>query len=101
METSEDIFLLPSPDLQVNCHLCSHESVDLGDYVFQGIHIIGKYNCPACAGSFFQTLPVGHDLLFPMSFDDKGKRLKTDPSAEQWLVRPLLDSFFKNKKLNV
>lgn len=101
MEPAEDIFLLSRPELKVNCHFCNSEFVSLEGSIFQGIHILAKCSCSSCASSFFHTLPVGHDLHFPISFDEKGKGLKVDPPATQWLTRPLLESFFKTKKIKV
>lgn len=100
MKTSEPIFLLSSLESSVKCHCCDGESVILKEFIFQGIHILAKYNCSACASSFFHTLPIGHDLLFPTSFDEAGKRVKAEIQSE-WLVRPLLDSIFNEKKINI
>jgi len=101
MKPDEDIFLLSQVEWDVECLFCASVSVTLTEYVFQGIHILAKYNCSACAKSFFQTLPAGHDLDFPISFDESGKLIKTDTNATLWFVRPLLDSLFKEKKKNV
>lgn len=101
MEASDDIFPLLRPDLKLCCFFCKKESVNLAESTFQGIHILAKFNCPSCARSFFHTLPTGHDLLFPISFDERGTLLNTNVQREQWLVRPLLESFFNEKKINV
>jgi hypothetical protein len=101
METSDDIFLLSHPDLKIDCPFCSNDLVNLNEHIFQGIHLLAKFNCPACTRSFFHTLPIGHDLLFPISFDEMGRLRNSDVRAEQWLVGPLLDSFFKAKKMEV
>jgi len=101
MEDPEDIFRLLSPDVTVCCAFCKRESVNLIEHIFQGIHLLAKFNCPSCTRTFFHTLPTGHDLLFPISFDETGRLLNTDVQAEQWLVGPLLDSFVKLKKINV
>ena len=100
METT-DIFILARPDFTVNCLFCGRASVIMTDSFFQGIHILGKYNCPTCAKSFFHTFPMGHDLEFPISFDETGTIFKTDDRAAGWLARPLLNSFFKRERITV
>ena len=101
MEATSDIFLLSHPDLYIKCPFCDSGSLNLAENIFQGIHFIGKYNCTTCTKSFFQTLPTGHDLDFPISFDESGELLKTDTDVTLWFVRPLLDSLFKEKRIDV
>ncbi|HTH54654.1 MAG TPA: hypothetical protein VL728_01325 [Cyclobacteriaceae bacterium] len=100
MPLFEDIFLLSSPDLKVDCVYCNGPTSITGS-TFQGIHLIAKHDCPTCKRSFFHTLPAGHDLLFPLSFDETGKLFTGEEEALQWLARPLLDSIFKGEKINV
>jgi len=63
--------------------------------------VLTKCYCSDCQKNSFQTLPTGHDFLFPISFDETGNKIKADKQAMGWLVQPLIDSMIRGGKLNV
>ncbi|HEX5171279.1 MAG TPA: hypothetical protein VFW11_19015 [Cyclobacteriaceae bacterium] len=44
---------------------------------------------------------MGHDLLFPMYFDEHGKMLMADDKAIRWLSQPLIKALFQGAKVKV
>ena len=89
------IKIKPGINIQFDCIFCKSDSVELKEVVFQGIHILADCSCNNCEKEFYHTMPVGHDMLFPVSFDKEGSYSNFDKQAGEWLARPLLDSFFK------
>jgi hypothetical protein len=49
--------------------------------------------------SFYRTLPTGHDLLFPTSFDETGMKISGNQQAMGWLVQPLINSMVKSERV--
>lgn len=85
------IALQPKIDFSVRCLQCN-ELVSIGDIFFQGIHVLADCDCRKCNVSFYHTLPVGHDLLFPIAFTKDGSRRKYEKDSEIWLANPLIKS---------
>jgi hypothetical protein len=65
---------------------------------FQGIHILAESNCQKCGFEFYHTLPIGHDLLFPIQISKDGKESFFPPRAKEWLAEPLIRSL--SQKVN-
>jgi len=95
------ILISPKPSLVFQCVHCDSVDTKVDELLFQGIHLLAKCFCNHCGDKFFHTLPIGHDLLFPIAFDETGKKIKTDKQAELWLANPLIKSIFENEKINV
>lgn len=83
------------------CIACNHTETLTGELFFQGVHTLMKFTCRKCRTVFYQTLPAGHDLLFPSAFAENGNLLRSDPSAAVWLTDPLLRSMFGNRVIEV
>ncbi|HEY4656145.1 MAG TPA: hypothetical protein VIH22_16620 [Cyclobacteriaceae bacterium] len=95
------IAIKPIYEARATCVTCGHIDTLAGELLFQGIHVLAKSTCRKCHGSFFHTLPVGHDLLFPASFDEMGNQLIADRQARRWLIDPLLTSLFEGNTIDV
>ena len=94
----EDLIeIKPNRMTAATCVACNHTETLNGELFFQGVHTLMKFTCPKCRTVFYRTLPAGHDLLFPSSFDENAKHLRSDPSAALWLTDPLLRSMFGDR----
>lgn len=56
------------------------------------MHTLSEYHCQTCTTRFYQTLPIGHDLLFPMQLATDGTQSFVHPRAKNWLAEPLIQS---------
>lgn len=100
--TNDDLIpLKPSEILDVTCAVCGTEQPSQGELLFQGLHVVAKHTCSQCEQTFYTTLPVGHDLLYPAMFAEKGTHLSCDQSAISWLIGPLLKSLFHGVAITV
>lgn len=89
------IIIQPYIKLKFNCLFCRSATTEVQEFYFQGMHVLADCHCETCKKDFYHTLPVGHDGLFPVSFDKKGIQADYEKERAQWLAAPLLDSFFK------
>ena len=92
------IDLLPKLNHKIKCRVCESDSVTVIKVLFQGIHILVDCECNQCGFKFYQTLPSGHDLLYPIQFSNDGSKSFYHPTAEVWLARPLIESVTKHPK---
>lgn len=100
--THDDLIALkPEGRFDVTCAACGTEQLSEGELLFQGIHIVAKHTCSQCVQTFYTTLPIGHDLLYPATFAEQGKRLSCDSTAVGWLIDPLLQSLFHGAAITV
>ena len=87
------IQILPDFKFSVSCPQCSSLVAPLGkDIFFQGIHVLLKCSCSICKLSFYHTLPIGHDIEFPIAFSTTGDRSWFSSKADVWLAKPLIKS---------
>jgi len=59
------------------------------------MHTLSEYHCLVCGLDFYQTLPIGHDQLFPMQLATDGLQSFYHPRAKTWLAEPLIQSIRK------
>ena len=95
------IEIKPFAFVDLSCFHCGIIDTQGCSLLFQGIHTLAVLSCEICRKSSYHTLPVGHDLLFPISFDETGKKVKGDYQAMEWLVKPLINSMFKNARVEI
>lgn len=88
----------PTIRLCVSCLFCQSDKVDIKELIFQGMHVLADCQCQLCEQQFYHTLPVGHDRLFPLSFDEAGNSMVLSTRPAEWLVKPLMNSFFTHPK---
>jgi hypothetical protein len=83
-----------SPQLihNANCPACKNDCVHINDVFFHGTHILTDCFCSSCQFNFFQTLPVGHAIFFPVAFLKDGSQSWFDSRASIWFARPLINS---------
>ena len=91
----------PDPYNQFTFRDSDPKTTSLEEVVFTGKHVLAKCHCDDSNYSFYHTFPVGYDLWFPISFSEDGKMSYFKKSAEHWLARPLLDSFFLKDQVQV
>lgn len=96
---TDDLILLAPFDGSLECPDCGKGST-FQTLVFEGIHTLVRSRCETCGVNFFQTLPVGHDLLFPMTFNENGS-IRVSENATQWLSKPLIAALFHDAKVRV
>jgi hypothetical protein len=90
----------PKLEATARCVKCQSTSVDICDYLFEGIHVLAECWCNACSTGFYHTLPTGHDAQTPIAFSRDGSISRFDKSAEVWLARPLIDAMVKKPEYN-
>ena len=95
---SDLIEVKPVFHISIECLFCRSGKIVSNELLFQGIHILADCRCEKCEKEFYHTLPVGHDRMFPIAFDKKGKHSSFDRTAASWLANPLIDSFFRARK---
>ena len=88
----------PKLSFEIQCKACGSKTVDIKQILFQGIHTLADCHCNNCGFTFYQTLPSGHDMLFPIQFSKDGSKSFYLPRAEVWLAKPLIDSLIKFPK---
>lgn len=86
----------PEISFDVNCPGCKATSSIKKELLFQGLHILAKCHCSNCNSNFYSTLPIGHDMLFPCSFNSDGKLFESN-EAKGWLTDPLIRSITKKE----
>lgn len=86
------IEIKPSTTFDVACKQCQSAQTVVHSLFFQGIHTLADTSCQSCGFEFYQTLPIGHDLLFPMQIAKDGKQSFHDTKANGWLADPLVQS---------
>lgn len=96
---TDDLILLTPFEESLECPNCGKEST-FQKIVFEGIHTLVRSRCETCGVDFFQTLPIGHDLLFPTTFNENGS-IRGDDKATQWLSKPLITALFHDAKVQV
>lgn len=85
----------PQIKIPLICLFCRSTMVTITELLFHGVHTLADCSCEKCSKQFYHTLPVGHDLLFPVSFDKKGSYSSFNQNKAKWLAEPLINSFFK------
>jgi hypothetical protein len=95
----EELVRIKPLEATPDCPTCGGDGIE-PVILFQGIHTLVKSKCNSCNVGFFQTLPVGHDLLFPMRFSEHDKKIVTNERAT-WLSQPLAKALFEGACVNV
>ena len=83
------IEIKPKLNISVNCKACKSEAVDIQALFFQGMHTLADCICGKCGFDLYWTLPIGHDLLFPVHLSKDNKKAYFHPRAKDWLAAPL------------
>jgi hypothetical protein len=80
------------------CPACGCQLSEAKSILFQGQHVLADISCTCCDVEYFQTYPVGHGAVFPVSFTKTGKKSKYGQVAEWWMAKPLIESMVTNEK---
>lgn len=80
------------------CPACGCQLSEAKSIVFQGQHVLADISCTCCDVEYFQTYPVGHGAVFPVSFTKTGEKSKYGQVAEWWMAKPLIESMVTNEK---
>ncbi len=89
------IDLVPAQNITVTCQMCKSDTITIKKILFHGVHTLVDCLCQNCGFDFYQTLPIGHDLTFPIQFSPDGKKSFYHPKAKAWLAQPLITSVAK------
>jgi hypothetical protein len=89
--------LLPGPSLTLTCPRCFKDGLHIKDTLWQGIHLLAEGLCDACGFAFYQTLPVGHDLDFPVAFGKEEPVYFVSPQTGAWHYQPLVKGYYAPK----
>lgn len=80
------------------CPDCGCELSQPHDLFFQGMHVLADISCTCCEIDYFQTFPVGHGALYPVSFTKDYRKVKYNPKVKAWRADPLLQSMWDAKQ---
>lgn len=86
------INIKPLTAFDIECATCQSTQTEVKALFFQGMHTLAEAACQTCGFECYQTLPIGHDGLFPMQIAKDGQESFYDPKAENWLAGPLIQS---------
>ena len=89
--------IYPNTYNKFTCAHCNLQHPKIIDLVFLGRTILAECECNHCSSICYHTFPTGHYLWFPVSFDQK--EAKYHPRSKVWLAEPLLQSFYKERKI--
>jgi hypothetical protein len=81
------------PDMYAGfpCPSCGAAGVRPMGSAWPGIHVMGRYHCPACGLRFLRDLPVGFAVDHPMAIAEPEGRLFNPTNGPEWIHRPLLE----------
>ncbi|MDO6439155.1 hypothetical protein Q4534_17165 [Cyclobacterium sp. 1_MG-2023] len=74
------------------CPRCGVLGLSNGTLYFQGTHCLTSHICSDCSLEFYATLPIGHAILFPVTFSRDGKHQKFNQKEGSWMAEPLINS---------
>jgi len=86
------IEIKPQLDFDFACPKCNSPQSGDSSLFYQGMHVLADVVCKNCGFDYYHTLPIGHDLLFPMQISKDGKESFYPPRAKYWLAEPLIQS---------
>ncbi len=84
------ISVKPVAAFDFHCPKCTLSVVTEDTLFFQGMHVLAECTCSNCDFIFYHTLPIGHDLLFPIRLSINGTESFYPSGAKEWLALPLL-----------
>jgi len=79
------------------CPACRCQLSDATSLFFQGQHVLADITCTCCDLEYYQTFPVGHGAVYPISFTKKGDKVSYLPVSELWMAKPLIASMLSNE----
>ena len=84
------IKIFPNTNLHPTCPSCGNRVKFKGNYLFPGTHVLVKLFCAPCQQSYFQTLPVGHTLQYPICVSEDSGQVINRHNVPDWLTGPLV-----------
>lgn len=90
--------IFPEIDCTMYCPKCNTEHIKINALNFQGKFVLGDCICLDCDFVFYQTLPFGHFLIFPLTIDKTTQNEIHRVLRADWLHQPLLAAFQNPKK---
>ncbi len=79
------------------CPSCGCQLSDAKDVFFQGQHVLADITCTCCDVEYYQTMPIGHGLPFPVSFTKDFQKSRYSEQVKAWRAQPLLDSMVSSE----
>jgi hypothetical protein len=80
------------------CPACGCQLSEAKSILFQGQHVLADISCTCCDVEYFQTYPVGHGAVFPVSFTKAGEKSIYGQVTKWWMAKPLIDSIVSNEQ---
>ncbi len=80
------------------CPYCGG-STEVGDVLWQGIHVCVNTRCPSCSCELIEDLRTGHAINAPYQVDVRAGRLFGPELSRRWLGEPLLASLLRPSAL--
>jgi hypothetical protein len=65
------IRIKPEPENTFSCPKCGATNPTINDIIIPSIHVVADCTCRQCGLEFYQSLPLGHSVAFPVSISKK------------------------------
>jgi len=95
------IQLKPHPDNFFVCPKCGTDQPQINDFRFESINIFADCSCRECGFTFYQTLPVGHNVDFPISIGKDNDVIYKSVKCPQWLSLPVATAYRERRTIGV
>ncbi|HZX73770.1 MAG TPA: hypothetical protein VFE57_05070 [Cyclobacteriaceae bacterium] len=86
------IRLKPNPEIFFSCPECGTEHTLVKQIKFFSIHVMAESTCQNCGFDFFQVLPVGHTVDYPLAIGKQNNKLYQRGLPDDWLTKSLMKS---------
>jgi len=84
--------LKPTQNNQYACPECLSQSTVVNEFRFETINMLADCTCGSCGLEFFQVLPVGHTVAYPMTLGKLNGKLYQQDETPTWLAKSLIRS---------
>jgi hypothetical protein len=81
----------PFPANGRTCPECESNQIHISQVLIEGVHAVSDNECKSCGFNFFQLLPVGHTVDYPLQFGKVNNKLYD--TANAWVSPGLLQYF--------
>jgi hypothetical protein len=82
--------LKPTSNSHYTCPECLTECTIVNEIRFETIHVLADCTCTCCGLEFFQVLPVGHTVAYPMSLGKINGTFYQQDKTPAWLASSFL-----------
>src|SRR5713226_10551703 len=94
------IRIKPEPENYFTCPKCSQKPV-VREIVMKSVFTLADCACENCGFKFYQTLPISHTIIDPLTICKSAGRLYPRDTKKTWLSEALLKAYSNEKQEEV